>query len=259
MSELPLGRDIYMMDEIYMGEWEAENIKRSEGDSNADPYAVGYISDVHAAAITEAGGELGWYPNTYDRFHEVKIFLPKEEFVTAALAWEYDKRVQLFVKSDWLRLIHLRSNSIFAIIDAADMTEALKAGKITHEKLRTLRDRLDDLAARHPDVSFISFADSLLLKTNWTVGMVNTDVTNTYRPEAILFLFRELQTLYRETLALEVYGVFAQGANEYYDDPLTHVSASRNHISLNSLGLPFVQISIIEAAARNAISATAIP
>jgi hypothetical protein len=62
-----------------------------------------------------------------------------------------------------------------------------------------------------------------------------------------------LQALYRDALGLEIYGVFAQGSNEYYDDPLLHISKAQNHISLNSLGLPFAQISLIEAAARKAI------
>jgi hypothetical protein len=254
IDELPLQRDIYMMDEAYLDDWEAEYIKLFKG-KKSRPYEIGYITVVHASAINATGVDLTWYLDTHDRFHAVKIFLPKDQFVAASLAYEYDKRVQLFVKSDWLRSIHLQSHSIFGIIDAVDMTKALRAGKIDHDKLSALRTRLDEIAARHADISFISFADSLLLKTNWTAGMVNTDVTNTYRPEALFFLFRELQAIYRETLGLEIYGVFAQGANEYYDDPLTHISPSQNHISLNSLGLPFAQISIIETTIRKAIRA----
>lgn len=83
--------------------------------------------------------------------------------------------------------------------------------------------------------------------------MVDTDVTYTYAPETLLVLFQELQEIYRSTLGLDIYGVFAQGSNEYYDDPLLHISDSQNHISLNSLGLPFAQISLIEGAARKAI------
>lgn len=253
IGDLPLNRDIYMMDEAYADEWEAENIKRSQGDEIADPYVVGYITPVHVAAITAAGADISWYPNTYDRFHEVKTFLPNDAFVAAVLSYEYDKRVQLFVKTEWLRKLHLRSNSIFAMIDAVDMTLAIKAGSISHEKVIALRDQLDQIAARLPHISFISFADSLLLKTNWTAGMFDTSVTYTYSPESLLVLFRELQMLYRKTIGLEIYGVFAQGSNEYYDDPLLHISPSQNHISLNSLGLPFAQISLIEAAARKAI------
>lgn len=72
-------------------------------------------------------------------------------------------------------------------------------------------------------------------------------------PESLLILFQRLQALYGAMLGLEIYGVFAQGSNEYYDDPLLHISPSQNHVSLNSLGLPFAQIALIEVTARMAI------
>src|SRR3546814_15471066 len=99
------------MDVVWMDEWEAENIARSEG-RDADPYAVGYISPARAVSVSGTGIEMNWYPNIHDRFHEVKTFLPRDVFVAAALAWEYDKRPTIFVKSDWLRQLHLRSNSV---------------------------------------------------------------------------------------------------------------------------------------------------
>jgi len=102
-------------------------------------------------------------------------------------------------------------------------------------------------------VSFISFADSLLLKSNWTVGHYESTVKYTYSPEVFFGLFDELRVLYREELGLEIYAVLTQGSNEYYDDDVTHISASGNHISLNSLGLPFAQLLAIDDAARTAI------
>lgn len=170
LDELPLGRDTWIMDEAYIGEWEAEWLKTIHGDEKASPYEIGYITPVSIEEVTPAGADIRWYPNTHDRFHVVKTFLPREAFVAAALAYEYEKRVSVFVKSEWLRKLHLRSNSIFAMIDAVDMTAAIRSGAITYEKVIALRDALDALAAGHPFISFISFADSLLLKTNWTAG-----------------------------------------------------------------------------------------
>ncbi len=244
-----------MMEEVYFGDWEAEWLKTIHGDAEASPYDVGYITRVSIEEVTPAGADIRWYPNIHDRFHVVKTFLPREAFVAAALAYKFEKRVSVFVKSEWLRKLHLRSNSIFVMIDAKDMTAAIKDGLITHEKVIALRDALDAFAGRYPFISFISFADSLLLKTNWTAGMVDTDVEYTYVPERLLVLFQQLQTLYRDTLGLEIYAVLAQGSNEYYDDPLLHISEEKNHISLNSLGLPFAQIAQIEGAARKAIRA----
>lgn len=183
----------------------------------------------------------------------MKTTLPRDAFVVCVIAWAYEKRETIFVKSHWLRAIHLRSNSVFAMIDAADMTKEIECGRLSRDKLIDLRDAIDALAANHTDISFISFADSLLLKTNWVVGMVESGVTYTYRPENLIFLFKDIRSIYREILGLDIYGVYAQGSNEYYDDALTHTSPSGNHISLNSLGLPFAQIMLIEHAARDAI------
>lgn len=254
-DQLPLGRDTWVMDQTYMAQWEEEWLNVIGGDDEASPYTIGYITPVSIDDITENGAEISWYPNTYDRFHLVRTGLPRDAFVGAVHAFEYEKRVTVFVKSDWLRKLHLRSNSIFAMIDAVDMTEAIKSGAVSYEKVIELRNAIDEVASQHPSISFISFADSLLLKTNWTVGMVDTDIAYTYAPESLLVLFQQLQDLYRATLGLEIYGVFAQGSNEFYDDPLLHISTTQNHISLNSLGLPFAQVSLIEAAARKAIRA----
>ena len=260
LDHLPLNRDLYLMDEIWLAEWEAEYIKLAEAegdeeDESGDPYSVGYISRASATAVRPATVELCWYPNTHDRFHEVKTVIPRNAIVTVVEAWNYDKRPTIFVRSDWLRTLHLRSYSLFAMIDAANMTKEITSGRLSRDKLVELRDRIDDVAARHPDISFISFADSILLKTNWFVGMVGSSVKYSYEPEKLLTIFVELQAVYRATLGLEIYCVLAQGSNEFYDDALTHTSPSGNHISLNSMGLPFAQIMLIEKAAREAISA----
>ena len=247
------------MDEVWLADWEAEYIKLAEAegedDKGGDPYSVGYISRASATAVGPAAVELCWYPNAQDRFHEVKTVIPRTAILAVVKAWNYDKRPTIFVRSDWLRKLHLRSYSIFAMIDAANITREITSGRLSRDKLVELRNRIDDVAACNPDISFISFADSILLKTNWFVGMVGSGVKYSYEPEKLLMIFVDLQAVYREVLDLEIYCVLAQGSNEFYDDALTHISPSGNHISLNSLGLPFAQIMLIEQAARKAISA----
>jgi len=254
LKDVPLGQDITLMDVEWMRPWEAEWIKVTRG-ADADPYVIGYITPVSVSRIAHNGLEISWYPNHSDRFHEVKTFLPADQIAQAVDISAYDCRFTIFVRSGWLRQLHLQSHSLFAMIDAADMSHEIEMGRIDRTKLVALRERIDAIAARHPDVSFISFADSLLLKTNWTVGMVGSSVGYTYSPEAMIRLFGEIREAYRSVLDLGIYGVFAQGSNEYYDDPLLHISPTQNHISLNSLGLPFAQLQRIEAAARTAIRA----
>lgn len=249
-EEIPLNCDIYLVDECFMADYDKSMLGFFSGDEYK---VVGYVSYVAARKINERSLELSWYTNVHDRFHEVMIILPRNQFVGCVGSWQCDEKPRIFVKSAWLESIHLRSYSIFALIDAIGVKYALECGDITREKLIDLRSRIDDLSSRHPDISFISFADSLLLKSNWSVGHYRSGVKYSYRPEVFIHLASEIDFIYQAVLGLRTYAVVAQGSNEYYDDPLLHVSDRRNHISLNSLGIPFAQLQEIELAARKAI------
>jgi len=64
----------------------------------------------------------------------------------------------------------------------------------------------------------------------------------------------KLKPVFNATIGLDIYAVLGQGSNEYYDDPLLHISEPhKNHVSLNSLGIPFAQLFAIDQAARAAI------
>jgi hypothetical protein len=249
-EEVPLDRDIYLVDEKWVGEYEEEMTKVFNG---AAYVAVGYVGAAAARNILPSGIEFSWYPNHFTRFHEVRAWLPRDAFVSCVGSWQYDEKPRIFVKGDWLNHLYLRSYTIFALVDAIGVKAAIRANSLTREKLVQLRDRIDDLASQHKSVSFISFADSLLLKSNWTVGHSESDVKYTYEPELLLRLLAELRSIYRDVLGLKIYTALTQGSNEYYDDEVTHISSSRNHISLNSLGIPFAQLLAIDEAARNAI------
>ncbi len=116
-----------------------------------------------------------------------------------------------------------------------------------------LSEGIDRLALNYPDVSFISFADSLLLKSNWSVGTFDSNVNYTYEPEVFITLANKICEIYKSCLGLPTYAVITQGNNAYFDDPLLHISESKNHISLNSLGVPFAQLMDIEHTARKNI------
>ncbi len=151
--------------------------------------------------------------------------------------------------------MYLRSYSVFALIDANYFKRALDCGEITREKLVMLRSKIDSLSAKYPEISFISFADTLLLKSNWSAGYFKKGVKCSYEPEVFIDLASEVNAIYEATLGVSTHAVITQGSNEYYDDALLHISSSTNHISLNSLGIPFAQLMEIEEAAKKASKA----
>ncbi|MBL0021951.1 MAG: hypothetical protein IPP23_06465 [Sphingomonadales bacterium] len=248
MEEIPLDRDIYLMGQEWMAAYSDALLK---GIAGGEWDNVGYISYACAHGVDADSVELSWYPNIFDRFHEVRVTLPRQHFVTCTEMLQYDEKPRIFVTDEWLEN-YTRVFSAFALVDAIGVKRSLVNGTITQEKLCDLRDKIDAIAAKHEDVSFVSFADSLLLKTNWTVGQWDRPIKNTYEPEKIVSILPELAAAYMTTLGLPIYAVVTQGQNEFYGDELTHTAPTGNHISLNSLGLPFAQLQAIEATAKRA-------
>lgn len=241
-----------MMDAQWITAFEREWIKTFNGEE-AEPYQVGYVSYVSARSVGNDWIELSWYPNIHDRFHEVPVFLPKSAFVTCVDVWEYDGKPKVFVQSDWLTDLHERPLAAFAIVDAIGVKDLLRTGRLQPELLRSLRDRIDAVAEQYPDFAFISFADSLLVKQVWSVGHVHSSIKYTYSPELLLPVVSELIQAFKEALGLSAYGIMTQGLNAYSDDISLYRSAQGNHVSLNTLGLPFAHLMAIEVAARHAI------
>lgn len=251
-TDIPLNRDCFLMGEQYIQEYEQEFLKFFS-ENGVDHPNIGYISYIAVRNINEASLELSWYPNVNDRFHEVSITLPKEELIICVDCWNYDEKPHLFVKDNWLKKLHLKHYSSFAMIDAIGVKNAIQRGLLSKNKLANLRSTIDKLASEYPEISFVSFADSVLLKTNWTVGHYQSDIIYTYHPELLVHIFQKLKSIYSNCLGLNIYGVFTQGSNEYYDEGLLHISSSQNHICLNSLGVPFADLLAIDETARRYI------
>ena len=250
LENVPLNHDIYLMDESWIGAYEGALLQGLAGGEWTHP---GYISYAAARGVTAQGLELSWYPNIHDRFHEMRIHLPRSAFVMCVGCRSCDEKPRIFVKSEWLTDLHLRANSVFALVDAIGVKKALAEGVLSESKLDNLRDRIDQIASSYSEIAFVSFADSLLLKTNWAVGQWDNPVKYSYEPERIIKVLPEIALAFEEALGLPIYAVVTQGRNEFYRDELMHVSGGGNHISLNSLGLPFAQLQAIEHAVRSAI------
>ena len=249
-NNIPLNEDCYLVDEKYAEEYESMYISVFQG-QKWQP--IGYVSFIAIRAVHEQSIELSWYPNTYDRFHEVCIFLPRSKINQCIGCWQWSWKPTIFVESNWLNDLYAKAFSVFGMVDAVGVRKAIQDEQLSREKLLELRSKVDHLSSKYPNISFISFADSILIKSNWTVGSVHNDLSYTYRPEAFIEVAHQFQIIFRETLGLDCYIILTQGYNEYYDDNLLHISETQNHISLNSLGAPFADLLSIEKSAQGPI------
>jgi hypothetical protein len=250
-SEVPLDRDTYLIDEADIPHYERQWRHTFEGRDFAPEYLVTFVAvrDRRPEAL-----ELAWYPNVSTRFHEVgSITLPREAFVCCVQQPRYGGNPAIFVESEWLKDFYGRRHSVFALVDAIGITEVFRSARLSRPQLITLRDRVDEIAARFPEVALVSVADSIILKSQWRPGDVRANQKYDYQPEIVIDAIAEIDRAFQDVLGLRTYAVLVQGANAYYDDQLLHISSTQNHVSLNSLGVPLAQLLEIDAAVRKAL------
>lgn len=253
IDEIPLDSDLIIMDERWIHDYEGEWLRQFNGDGAAEPYSVGYVTPVAARSVGGGWVELSWYVNISDRFHELPLFLPEDRIVLCVDVRDYDEKPHIFVRSDWLAGIHEKPLATFALVDAIGIKTLLQRGQLSSASLHALRSRIDNIAQKYSHLGFVSFADTLLVKQVWSVGHVGSSIRYTYSPEDVLPAIFDLHCAIKEVLAVDAYTVMTQGMNAYEDQAALHISAQRNHVSLNSLGVPFAQLLAIETAARLAI------
>jgi hypothetical protein len=246
-KDIPLNEDVYIIDEIYLKEYETQLLKFFDDGADFDP--VGYCVSASVHTVSDTSADIIINIDIWKRFHNVNITLPKDQFVACVGSWQIDEKPHLFVKSEWFKTLYLRNYSIFAFIDVADFAKKYNKGEIQRDQLLSIRDQIDDLAKEHKNtITFITFADTLILKSNWTTA----NLEYTYSPNVFIDLSVKINKIYSDTIGLSTYTIITQGSNEYYGDVLLHIAG--NHICLNSLGVPFEQLKQIEIAAKQAIS-----
>src|SRR5688572_10768319 len=94
---LPLDQDVYLRDEAFAKDYEASFLALWDG---KDWEPSGYVSFVAVKHVSPVSLELSWFPNIFDRFHEVTVVLPRDEIVYCVGSWQFDEKPSIFVKSD---------------------------------------------------------------------------------------------------------------------------------------------------------------
>ena len=214
-GEIPLHRDCQLMDEKHRVAYEQFELSFSDTAEGHPPVVCVTIN-----AIKENSIELTWLVNMRDRFHTVDVVLPLCKFF-GCVECTLDNDPILFVETDWLCDLFARHYVVFCWIDAVGAEKAIETGSLSQEKLSNLRTNIDQLAADFSDILFVSFADNILLKTNWTVVNIDLQGEYTYRPERILFLVRKIRDVYK-SIGLDIYAVLSQGFNMYDSGDLMH-------------------------------------
>ena len=161
-EDVPLDVDIFLMAQRFEGEYDEMMVAFFDG---AEYRNIGQVSFVAARRISGDQMELSWLSNIFDRYHEIQIHLPRSAFIRCIGHYSSDEKPRLFVKDEWIDHLYTKNYSCFSLVDVANFKNALFGGSITGPKLLELRNRIDQIASDNPEYAFVSFADSLLIKS----------------------------------------------------------------------------------------------
>ena len=254
-DKIPIGRDLFLIGsaqvEDLRREWE-RYLAEPDGTTPRHPNESLTFTWCAAQSISGESCDLNVCIDMTVRYHGAVRKLPRSKFVTCVHFWNYQKRPYLVVSQDWFDEIQQELYSLYALVDAIgvrklmDSAEGLSAARIV-----ALKARVDEIAAQHADHAFFSFADSVIIKTNWSARA--GEYTSSYQPERFLDVVQEVRGAIKAALGLASYAVVTQGANHLQQPTPMELSPKGSHVFLGSLGMPFANLMEIDAAAREAI------
>lgn len=251
-DDIPVGEELRLMPDKFQSDYvdALESINKLGAGS---PYEIGYGTIIVVHAVNPEYLECTYFFDTLYRYHRATVDLPRSGFKAGFGSLDNGIASALFYDTVLHEKIAVRPNTIYAEIDVANATTPLRSGRFGGTLMVELRDTLDEIAEKYPQVVFFSYADGVILKGNWDAGYYSLGISPSYGPEEFMGVVFEASSVFERVLGLKAYSVLTQGANSYEDRENVHISGSGNHICLNSLGLPFANLSGIEHAARQNI------
>ncbi len=254
-DRIPNRRDLFLVGssqlETLRREW-ARYLAEPDGTTPTHPNEALNFTWCSVESNADDSCDLNVCIDMMQRYHGTVRKLPRSKFVTCVHFWNYQKRPYLVVDQDWFDEIQQALYSLYALVDAIGIRKALESKDgLAPDRIAALKARLDKIAAAHHDHVFFTFADSVIIKTNWSARPEEYAIS--YRPESFLDVVEQVRAAFAECLSMNSYAVVTQGANHFRQPNAVEVSPTGNHIFLGSLGVPFANLMEIDEAARMAI------
>ena len=246
-EDIPTDRDIFVLAErdlnFFNKAWDwyiAHATTTADYPHNFLDFRTCAVSAKHSMYL-----ELDLLVDQSERFHEILHKLPRKDVIQCVRYWNWAKRPYLIVSNEWFDSLKFATHTTFAMVDAIGVRKKIfLEGKISRKQLILFRRELDSLARRYPSHVFFSFADSVILKSNWKRNLIG--FAKNYDPEMSIHIINQVQSIFKRILELDSYAVVTQGLTDDYERRPFKKSFFGSHIAFNSLGTPFSYLFDIE-------------
>lgn len=253
-EEIPTNRDIFIISGFQLKEFEkqwqyyfaGENIELVHP-NNFINYKVGYIQKVFNNSL-----EINIGLNTSIRFHGASRILPSSKVIACVEFTSIGDKPYLIVDGEWFEENEKAIFSSYALIDASGMRNLLEQiGTINETQINNFKNMINHIASEYKEYFFLTYADSVIIKSNWTPK--EKDYDKTYQPETLLNVIKKIFTSFKSAFDLDAYAIITQGANQVMGNSNFEISLQKNHIFFSSLGAHFAELFEIDSVVRKNI------
>lgn len=144
-------------------------------------------------------------------------FIP-DKILKDDILFFYQQNNQLYaiVRDEYLYQSLNSKHTIFGMIDFSNGTTLLyKTDNYVNQKMKIFHRKIDALASKCQDISFITISDSILFK--YSFKMVNKE--GKFQPNKLNFdrmieIFKEIREIVHQVFQMNIYGVFTYGKNK---------------------------------------------
>ncbi|HAT1773018.1 TPA: hypothetical protein I8034_002397 [Legionella pneumophila] len=243
-ENLPIEMDMLLVGDKYLddyyGEWE-----KFFKDKKHNPY-IGYFGfPIQVISVKPNTLEIRLFIFSKDRYHETIFELPKNDFIRCVSVRRYDNKPCIFVKNDWLKKFSENQFSCYGLIDESNYRDKHQISTEHKYFLINKQKALKKIASKYPNILFILYSDSILLKFSWFINEYNL-----YTPEQLIKVFKEIELFFNKNDS-ECYGIFTQGINFGSSNEL--FTSKNNLVDLNVNGSAFADLFCIDKAVRTNI------
>jgi len=243
-SDVPMNRDCFIIrkseKELFIKAWE-KYIGAPDGTNPPHPNEMLDYQWCCVSAKCDMYLDINYCITKNIRFHGVMKRLPRSQFDSAYHIDGYQKRPYIIVDDEWIDSIAKIENSLYAYIDIIGIKKYItEKGKISKDNYQQLISEVDEIADKYENYAFISFADNILIKSNWSACI--TEYENLFCPEKLILVIKEIREAIKKSLNLDAYAIATQGVNYVENNNLFLKSGKNNHFAIPSIASPFSEI-----------------
>ena len=241
-SDIPLNKDSFLLSDQWVDkieqQWTEFLSPKYDHQKWIHPNGLMDYVPCHISSVSESHFNITLLLDRSSRFHTISKTLPARFFRTAFKVFTSEKRPYIIVDQNWFNNLKNSVYSAYVLIDFIGIRNLLNEyGEFPYDTLNSIKTIIDKYSNQHKDLTFLTCADNIIIKSGWEFGSENSK----YQPEKLIITVNQLMKEIKKETLINSYAIMTQGANYVDEKNLIHSATPKNHFFMSSISVPFIE------------------